>query len=68
MQEFARVVNQNGLIRDLKSNAILSDDRAAFEARKKQLREEADKNSLLKRIDALEARLQQLEERLNNER
>ncbi|AKE44761.1 hypothetical protein AU106_gp130 [Sinorhizobium phage phiM9] len=64
MREFARVVEEPTLVRDVKTNAVLSNDRAAFERRKQMKKDKEFKNSLLNKIDALEERIRKLEERL----
>lgn len=64
MREFARVAEEPTLVRDLRTNAVLSNDRAAFERRKQLKKDKEFKNTMMQTIANLEARVKDLEERL----
>lgn len=63
MRNLAKVSNDHSLVRDTHTNAILSNDREAYERRREIRRNESDKNRLEKRIEELEKRLEMLEKR-----
>jgi hypothetical protein len=67
MREFARVAEDSTLVRDLKSNAILSRDRAAFEKRKREKKDSEFKNTMMSMIEELQERVKSLEERLTKQ-
>lgn len=64
MRNFAKVSNDSTVVRDMHSNAILSNDRESYERRRQIRKTESDKNRLEKRIEELEKRLEMLEKRL----
>ena len=56
MRKIAKVIGEAGLIKDLSSGAVLSNDRAALEMRK-LMKGQIKKKSELERIERLEAAL-----------
>ncbi|QGZ14064.1 hypothetical protein PP939_gp074 [Rhizobium phage RL38J1] len=64
MEDYARVIEDRSYVRDLRSNAIISTDRVAYENRRRLKQQRNDKNTLEKTVEELLKRVTALEERL----